>query len=62
MDGLNLDVWDRPERRAEWEAFVRKHNVPDFLGRYANTVEPGSGVEQSRSVRPHGLHAPLPTR
>lgn len=25
-----LNVWDAPSRRADWDAFVKKHNVPDF--------------------------------
>lgn len=29
-----LLAWDRPHRRAEWDSFVAKHNVADFIEQF----------------------------
>ena len=34
-----MEVWDLPSRRVQWEAFVKKHNVPDFRERFMTEAE-----------------------
>jgi hypothetical protein len=31
-----LEVWDLAEHQAQWDAFVLKHDVPDFVDRFMN--------------------------
>lgn len=43
-----LEVWDRAECKPAWDAFVAKHNVPDFADRFM--VRPDR--EQSHASEP----------
>ncbi len=34
-----LEVWDLAEYQPKWDAFVAKHNVPDFVARFMTRTE-----------------------
>ena len=47
---IRLDVWDRPARIPEWEAFVAERDVPDLLARVGD-AETGGLLQDQRSER-----------
>ena len=38
LAGFLLEVWDVVEHQPEWDAFVQKYNVPNFMKQYASTT------------------------
>ena len=44
-----FDVYDLPERRGQWDSFVRQYNTPDLVARFSATqkAEPRDAPESS---------------
>lgn len=47
-----LQVWDTPEMIPKWEAFVREHDVPDFLGGFQHEIREAEQISRSRQSEP----------